>query len=101
MMTKDTRHLKKREDTIVERIESDILLTSRSSLKVHVLNESGSLLWDALDSFDSEKELKSLLADARPDLPENEVAAVIDQFVSQLLELGLIEETGADAPATD
>ena len=98
-MAEHTKRLKKSDDTIVERIEKDILLTSRSSRMVHVLNEAGGLLWDALDSFNSGAELKSLLAEARPDLPGVEVADIVDQFVSQLLELGLVEEIDVEAPA--
>ena len=98
-MAQRTSQLKKCGDIIVERIETDILLTSRSSRMVHVLNEAGGLLWDALDSFDNSAELKSLLAEARPDLPQSEIINIVDQFVSQLVEAGLVEETGVEAPS--
>lgn len=91
-----SRTLRKKPDTIVEQIDDDMLLTSRSSRRVYVLNDTSAVLWSALDEFNSDAELRSLLEEARPDLAGADIDEIVSGFVTQLIDLDLIEDVAAD-----
>ena len=86
------RNLRKKDDITVELVGNELIVLSRSSRKVHLLNDSGALLWEALDVLPDAADLLGVALEAWPDKAPEEVAAVIDSFLDQLIELGLVEE---------
>lgn len=94
-MSARSRAVRKAPDTIVEQIDDDMLLTSRRSRRVYVLNDTSAVLWSALDEFNSETDLKSLMVEARPDLAGADIDAIVSTFVTQLIDLELVEEVAA------
>lgn len=86
------RNLRKKDDVTGELVGNELIVLSRSSRKVHLLNDSGALLWEALDLLPDAGDLLGVALEAWPDKAQEEVAAVIDSFLDQLIELGLVEE---------
>lgn len=87
-----SRNLRKTDDITAELVGNELIVLSRSSRKVHLLNDSGALLWEALDVLSDAADLLAIALEAWPDKTPEEVAAVIDSFLDQLIELGLVEE---------
>jgi hypothetical protein len=88
------RRVRKKDDIVVELVGNDLIVLSRSNRKVHLLNESGALLWEALEQFPDSAALQGLLAEAWPAKPADEVAEIVRSFLDQLVGLGLIEDLG-------
>ena len=78
---------------ITELVGDELMIVSRPDRRVHLLNETGALLWDALDHFCTTAELEALLSEAWPDKAAAEIAAIVENFLSDLLDLGLISES--------
>lgn len=88
------RRVRKKDDIVTELVGNDLIVLSRSNRKVHLLNDSGALLWEALEQFPDSAALQGLLADAWPDKSADEVAEIVRSFLDQLAGLGLIEDLG-------
>ncbi len=86
------RRVRKVADLTFEPVDDELIVLSRDTRKVHLLNEFGALLWEALDQFGSSEELESLLAEAWPDKSRTEIEAVVRDFLDGLVDLGLVEE---------
>ncbi len=90
--SRSDRRVRKVPDIVTELVGGELIVLSRSSRKVHLLNETGALLWDVFDSIDDSEGLRRLLAEAWPDKPASEIEQAVERFLDDLLQLGLLEE---------
>lgn len=90
--SRSNRRVRKVPDIVAELVGGELILLSRSSRKVHLLNETGALLWEVLDGIDDSEGLKTLLAEAWPDKSPSEIEQGVETFLEDLLQLGLLEE---------
>lgn len=73
-----------------ERLDNELILLHPETLQVKVLNETATVLWDALEMFPSVDALSGLLAEARPEIPPADGAALIGRFLDELVAAGLV-----------
>lgn len=86
-----TLRVRKVPDIVTELVGSELIVLTRGNRKVHLLNDTGALLWEALDQFGEDGELRALLAEAWPDRAPEAIAEAVDGFLKSLLDLGLVE----------
>lgn len=72
-----------------QQVAGHTFLISTASPLAFELNDSGAVLWEALDHFDDREDLESLVIDARPGLAPSEVRALVRAFLDALVEHGL------------
>ena len=90
--SRSDRRVRKVPDIVTELVGSELIVLSRSNRKVHLLNETGALLWEVLDSIDDSAGLQGLLAEAWPDKQPSDLEQAVESFLDELLQLGLLEE---------
>jgi hypothetical protein len=73
-----------------ERLDNELILLHPETLQVKVLNETATVLWDALESFPSAEALCSLLVDARPEISPADGESLIGRFLEELAAAGLV-----------
>jgi hypothetical protein len=73
-----------------ERLDNELILLHPETLQVKVLNETATVLWDALDSFPSAEALCSLLVDAFPEISPADSESLIGRFLEELAAAGLV-----------
>ena len=88
------RRVRKKPDIVAELVGNELIIASRGDRKVHLLNDSGALLWEALDQFGDSVELQQMLGEAWPGRTSAEIETVIEEFLDKLIALGLVEEVG-------
>jgi hypothetical protein len=73
-----------------ERLDNELILLHPETLQVKVLNETATVLWDALEAFPSAEALCSLLAEARPEISPTDGESLIGRFLDELVVAGLV-----------
>jgi len=73
-----------------ERLDNELILLHPETLQVKVLNETATVLWDALEAFPSAEALCSLLAEARPEISPADGESLIGRFLDELVVAGLV-----------
>ena len=73
-----------------ERLDNELILLHPETLQVKVLNETATVLWDALEAFPSAEALWSLLAEARPEISPEDGESLIGRFLDELVVAGLV-----------
>lgn len=74
-----------------ERLDGELIVLHPLSLQVKVLNETATVLWDALDAFPTAEELASIVAEARPEIPADEARSIVSGFLDELVAAELVE----------
>ncbi|MGE0448727.1 MAG: PqqD family protein [Vicinamibacterales bacterium] len=74
-----------------ERLDDELILLHPKTLQVKFLNETATVLWDALGILPSDDELAALLVEARPEIGSDVARTVVGTFLDELLAAGLIE----------
>jgi hypothetical protein len=74
-----------------ERLDDELILLHPETLQVKLLNETATVLWDALDVYPTVEGLAALLTEARPEISATDAAAYIATFLDELRLAGLIE----------
>ncbi len=77
-----------------ERLDGELILLHPLSLQVKVLNETAAVLWDALDAFPTAEDLVAIVAEARPEIPADEIQAMVSGFLDELVTAELVERSG-------
>ena len=91
-------HLRKASDITSETVGDELIVFKESRKKVHAFNDTGAVLWAALDHYPRQDQLVELLAQAWPDKDPAELRRLVTDFTMQLLDLGFIEyQPGGDA----
>ncbi len=88
------RRVRKIPNLVAELVGSELIVLSRGNRKVHLFNESGALLWEALEQFSDSVTLQELVAEAWPSKSAEAVESLVEGFLDQLLNLGLVSEAG-------
>ncbi len=73
-----------------ERLDEELILLHPETLQVKVLNETATVLWDALEAFPCVADLGGLLAEARPEISPADGEALITTFLDDLVAAGLV-----------
>ena len=81
----------------VDQIGDDLILMHLVSRRMIILNPTGTILWDALDTFPTRDELVGLLREALPDQPAAELEAGLTAVLDGLTEAGLLHAEPAQA----
>lgn len=76
----------------------DLLLLHPRTLEVKLLNETASILWEALPAWPTAEALTALLVEARPELDPATAAAYVAALLETLLAAGLIEQRPESSP---
>jgi hypothetical protein len=76
-----------------ERLDDELILLHPATLQVKFLNETATVLWDALDVFPTADGLAGLLMEARPELSPAESLAHVTTFLEELMAAGLVERS--------
>ena len=81
-----------RKETAVDAdlIGDDLILMHLVTRRIIILNPTGTILWDALDTFPTSGELAGLLREAQPDRPAAELEAGLAAVLDGLVEAGLL-----------
>lgn len=74
-----------------ERLDEELILLHPQTLQVKFLNETATVLWDALEAFPTVQDLTNLLAEARPELTHADSLAHVTAFLEDLAAAGLVE----------
>jgi len=74
-----------------ERVDDELMLLHTGTLEVRVLNETATVLWDALAVFDRAEDLASLISEARPEIDDQESLAYALEFLKDLASVGFVE----------
>jgi hypothetical protein len=89
---RQNRRVRRAPDMVTELVGNELLVFTRSSRKVHLLNESGALLWVVLEEFDNSDEMIGLLTEAWPDKSAAEIEEVVHKYLDDLIDSDLAEE---------
>lgn len=76
-----------------ERLDGELILLHPLSLQVKVLNETAAVLWDALEAFPTADALVAIVSEARPEIPTDEVWAMVRGFLDELVTAELVERS--------
>lgn len=82
--------IRKNPELNAELVGSELMVVSRTDLRVHLFNDAATLLWQALDHFDNAAALEDLLAEAWPHKPRPEIQLTVRDFLARLIECGLV-----------
>lgn len=80
---------KKRGDISVRSLGKDLMLYDEKNDKVHILNETGALLWNLLDGENKLLDIKKRFMEQFPDTDEKEILADINNIIERLAHEGL------------
>lgn len=75
-----------------ERLNDDLILLHTITLEIRLLNETATILWDALNEYDTAEELASLMSESRPNIDYPEHLDYANTFLGDLLVAGFIEQ---------
>lgn len=77
-----------------ERLDDELILLHPVTLEVKILNDTATVLWEALETFPTADELVELVAEARPEIPVAEVRGMVTGFLDELVKAELVERLG-------
>lgn len=80
----------KRSDVVVQEVEGEFLLLDMKDNKLHQLNRSASMLWEAMDGSRSARELAAVLTEAF-EIDEDQALRDVSGTLETLREAGLVE----------
>lgn len=66
------------------------MLYDQKNDKVHVLNETGALIWELLDGKNSLSDIESIFTKKFPDTVKKEISKDINEVIQKLVSEGLI-----------
>jgi len=84
----------KRSDVVVQGVEGEVLLLDMKGNKLHQLNQTATLLWDAMDGEMSVADLAALLVD-KFGIDEAQALNDVSRTMEVLREAGLVEKVSA------
>lgn len=74
-----------------ERLDDALVLLHPVTLELKLLNETATVLWDALGELPTAEKLASLLSEARSDLSSADSIAYVAAFLDDLQAAGFVE----------
>lgn len=81
---------RKKEGLSVRRLGDEIMLYDGQTDKVHILNETGAILWDLVDGEKRLQEIESIFIKRFPDIRPEDISRDIREIVEKLEIEGLI-----------
>jgi len=93
-----TTRYRKNTEIDEERLDDELLLLHRKTLQVRVLNESATVLWDALDEFGSAQALIDLFGEARSEIAPVDIENYVTGFLRDLTECEFIKVLDPSVP---
>lgn len=81
---------KKKEGISSRRLGSDLMLYDETLDKVHILNETGALIWELLNGENNLSKIKNLFIRRLPGNQPDEISRDIEEATEKLLSQGLI-----------
>lgn len=81
---------KKKEGTSSRKLGNDLMLYDQKNDKVHVLNETGALIWELLDGKNSLFDIENIFTRKFPSTAQEEFTKDIHEVIEKLLSEGLI-----------
>jgi SAM-dependent methyltransferase len=74
----------------IEPLGEDVLLMHLTSMELRLLNETGAILWEALEEIHDPAELVEMLVEARPEFPRETHEANVGLFLQELVAAGFL-----------
>jgi len=93
-MMEDIKY-RKRPDIVVQNVGSEVLLLDMNGNKLHQLNTTASMLWEAIDGVRSVSDLATILVEAF-DIEKERALDDVSQTMKVLREAGLVDSV--DSP---
>jgi SAM-dependent methyltransferase len=92
------RRIARSAEVDLERVGEEVVLMHLTSLELRFLNETGAILWDAMEEIQEPTELVELLVEARPEFSRETHEANVSLFLQELVGAGflIIESTEPD-----
>lgn len=81
---------KQREGISDRKLGADIMLYDEQKDKVHILNETGALIWELINGQNDFSAIKSGIIKQFPDVQPEEITRDIDEIIQKLVSEGLI-----------
>jgi len=81
-----------------ERLDEELLLLHRETLQVRLLNQTATVLWDALGEFPTAGDLESLLTEARHELSAGDSLAHVTTFLGELESARFVQRCERTSP---
>ncbi len=88
-MSKETKY-KKKKGISSQRLGQDLMLYDSESDKVHVLNETGAIIWELLDGKNTMGKIEKILAQRFDDASPQDISKDIEEILRKLEKEGLI-----------
>lgn len=81
---------KHKENISSRKLGNDLMLYDQKNDKVHVLNETGTLIWELLDGKNNLQDIENILLNQFPDITPEEILKDIQEIIEKLVSEGLI-----------
>lgn len=88
-MSKETKY-KKKKGISSQRLGQDLMLYDSESDKVHVLNETGAIIWELLDGKNTMGKIEKILAQRFDDASPQDISKDIEEILRKLEKEGLV-----------
>lgn len=81
---------KKKKGLSERRLGDEVMLYDQEADKVHILNQTGAILWNLLDGEKSLQEIEDYFLRQFPDIKKDDLSKDIKEIIERLKEEGLI-----------